>query len=61
MKTSEPKLCLLLRSSFMSSLNTSIARAITISVPLIPQETTLHDLLEDITKHQFESILNIDL
>lgn len=45
----------------MSSLNTSIARAITISVPLIPQETTLHDLLEDITKHQFESILNIDL
>ena len=38
----------------LCSLNTSIARAITISVPLIPNNTKLRDILEDITEHQLD-------
>lgn len=40
------------RFEFDSSLNTSIARAITVSVPLIPKQTSMRDILEDITLHK---------
>ena len=38
--------------SFIYSFKTSISRAITISIPLIPEETCLRDVVVDITEHQ---------